>query len=298
MKRLEKRRKGVLFVGHGSKDPEGNQEVATFVDMMRPQLEDYLVHHCYLEFASPTIMEGIEQCVADGATEVAVIPIILLPAGHSKLHIPHELDEARRKYPEVIFHYGRPLGQHPQTVDILLSRLKESGLGLTEEQDNAALRETAVLVVGRGSSDPDANSELYKLTRLLWEKVNVKWVETAFMGVTEPLLEEGFERCVQLGAKRVVVLPYFLFTGVLIKRMARMVERFREQHPSCQISMAPYFGYHDQLQSILLERVREAFAGEVRMNCDLCQYRLHALEHMDHHHHHHHHHHDHHHEHR
>lgn len=290
MNRLEESRKAVLFVGHGSKDPEGNREAAVFVDMLKPRLEEYFVHLCYLEFASPTITEGIEQCVADGAQEIAVIPIILLPAGHSKLHIPHELDEARRKYPEVTFHYGRPLGQHPHTVDILLSRLEESGFGLTEEEDSKTDQETAVLVVGRGSSDPDANSELYKLARLLWEKVNVKWVETAFMGVTEPLVEEGLERCVQLGAKRIVVLPYFLFTGVLIKRMVRLVERFSAQHPDCQIRMVPYFGYHEQLQSIVLDRVQEAFAGQARMNCDHCQYRLYALEHMGHHHHHHHHH--------
>src|SRR5690606_24666902 len=209
---------------------------------------------------------------------------------HAKLQIPHELDEARRKYPEVTFHYGRPLGQHPHIVDVLLSRLAESGFGLTEEADSGMAQKTVVLVVGRGSSDPDANSELYKLARLLWEKVNVKWVETAFMGVTEPLLEEGLERCVQLGAERVAVLPYFLFTGVLMKRMARAVERFRERHPDCQIRMVPYFGYHEQLQSIVLDRVQEAFAGQARMNCDHYQYHLYALEHMGHHHHHHHHH--------
>jgi len=287
MNRLEERRKAVLLVGHGSKDPEGNREVAVFADKLKPALGEYLVRHCYLEFASPTMTEGIAQCVADGAQEIALIPVLLLPAGHAKLQIPHELDEARRKYPEVTFHYGRPLGQHPHIVDVLLSRLAESGFGLTEEADSGMAQKTVVLVVGRGSSDPDANSELYKLARLLWEKVNVKWVETAFMGVTEPLLEEGLERCVQLGAKRVVVVPYFLFTGVLMKRMARAVERFRERHPDCQIRLVPSFGDHEQLRSIVLDRVQEAFAGQARMNCDHCQYRLYALEHLGHHHHHH-----------
>ena len=47
------------------------------------------------------------------------------------------------------------------------------------------IADTAILLIGRGGSDADANSDFYKITRLLWEKLNVKWVESAFMGVTD-----------------------------------------------------------------------------------------------------------------
>ena len=49
--------------------------------------------------------------------------------------------------------------------------------------------------------------------------------------------------------------------------------------------MAGYFGYHPRLQTILKERVEEALRDEVKMNCDTCQYRLNAMEHVHHHHH-------------
>lgn len=293
----------VLFVGHGSKDAEGNEEVREFVRTIAAELEQPLVETCFLEFESPTIAQGIESCVRKGATEVAVVPITLFSAGHAKIHIPAAIDEAKAKYPSVRFKYGRPIGVHEQVLDILASRLETAGEanGLeptTGTELEPELEHTAVLVVGRGSSDADANSDLFKISRLFWEKMKVKWVETAFIGVTAPLVDEGIERCLKLGARRVVILPYFLFTGVLIKRMEQMLEQFKEKYPEQQFVLADYFGFHPNLRHILRERALEAVQGETKMNCDMCQYRLAAMEHIDHHHHHdhdHHHGHDHHH---
>jgi sirohydrochlorin cobaltochelatase len=274
--------KAVLFVGHGSKDHEGNEEIRRFVASMSANswVEDVRIETCFLEFESPTIKQGIQTCVEQGASHVIVIPIILLPAGHSKIHIPAAIDQARSDYPNIDFTYGRPVGIHEQTFEILTSRLVEQGLDLAETYDD-----TAVLVVGRGSSDADANSDLFKITRMLWEKLKVKWVETAFIGVTNPLIDEGIERCIRLGAKKVIILPYFLFTGILIKRMEHMMVEFAERYPDHQFALADYFGFHPKLQVILKDRVEEAVRGNVQMNCDTCQYRIAAMEHIDHHHH-------------
>lgn len=285
--------KAILFVGHGSRLEAGNQEVSTFIEKMRPTLDqNLLIETCFLEFAAPTISQGIETCVQRGATEVIMIPIMLLQAGHSKIHIPAAIDEAKDKYPHVQFTYGRPLGIHEQIFDILKFRLEEAGLDLT-----ATHPDTAVLLIGRGGSDADANSDFFKITRLLWEKLNVKWVEGAFMGVADPLVEEGIERCLKLGAKKIIMLPYFLFTGILMERMSQMQVDFQAQYPECELVLADYFGYHPKLQTVLQDRVAEAVHGEVKMNCDTCKYRIEAMEHIDHHHHHdhddHHHHHDH-----
>jgi len=278
----------VLFVGHGSKDPEGNEEVRQFAAALAPRLDVPIQETCFLEFEQPDMHQGLEACVKRGATRVAVIPIILFSAGHAKLHVPAALDEAREKYPHVQFIYGRPVGIHDQVLDILVDRLREASLSKPEHHPD-----TAVLIVGRGSSDPDANSDIWKMSRLFWERWRAEWVETAFMGVTFPLFDEGVERCIKLGARHVVVLPYFLFTGVLIKRMANFLEQCRLRYPQVTFTLANYFGFHPLLQRVILDRVHEALHGEVKLNCDTCQYRLAAMEHVGHHHHHHHHDHDH-----
>lgn len=274
--------KAILFVGHGSRDPQGNEQVIQFISQMKQEInKDILVETCFLEFVRPTVGEGIDRCVEKGASEVAVIPIMLLQAGHSKIHIPAAIDEAKEKYPHIKLTYGRPIGVHEETFEILKTRLQDIG----EDLENPS-EDTAVLVLGRGGSDPDANSDLFKITRLLWEKTNYKLVETAFMGVTAPLVDEGIERCLKLGAKKVIILPYFLFTGILIKRLEEMVILYNEKFPQVEFALAEYFGFHPRLQTILKDRAEEALEDEVKMNCDTCQYRLGVMEHVHHHHHH------------
>ncbi|PIC05890.1 sirohydrochlorin chelatase [Anoxybacillus flavithermus] len=269
--------RAILFVGHGSRDEEGNEQVRQFVRTIRPQIDEtFYVHTCFLEFGIPSVIDGIAHCVEQGATDVIVIPIILLPAGHSKLHIPAAIDEARERYPYVSFKYGRPLGIHDATFTILNDRLQEAGIVMDEQ--------TAVILLGRGGSDPDANSDLYKIARLFWERNKRVIVEPAFMGVTNPLLDEGVERCIKLGAKKIVILPYFLFTGVLIKRLEKRVSEFQSTYPNMSFVLAHYFGFHPSLQTIVLDRLQEALSDSVHMNCDTCQYRLHMAEHHHHHH--------------
>lgn len=284
--------KAILFVGHGSKLAEGNKEVTKFVEQLKPALDqNLLVESCFLEFAAPDIAQGIDNCVAKGANEIHVVPIILLQAGHSKIHIPAAIDEGKTKYPNVKIVYARPLGVHEGILDILKERLIETNFVIEEKNED-----TAILLIGRGGSDVDANSDFYKISRMLWEQLNVLTVECAFMGVTYPTVDEGIERCVKLGAKKIIMLPYFLFTGILIERMQDMHYRYASTYIEVDVKLANYFGYHPTLKTVLKDRITESLQGEVKMNCDTCQYRINAAEFVDHHHHHdhgHEHHHDH-----
>lgn len=276
--------KAILFVGHGSRLAAGNDEVRSFIEQMTPRIaQDFLVETCFLEFATPNIEQGITNCVKKGATEVHVIPIILLHAGHSKLHIPAEIEHAREHYPNVHFTYGQTIGIHEEIFAILQDRLAETGFDAEANHED-----TAILLIARGGSDPYANGDFYKITRLLWEKLSVPYVESAFMGVTDPRVEEGIERCVKLGAKKIIMLPYFLFTGILMERMHDLRQQFSEKYPTCDIQIADYFGFHERLQNVLLERVEQAVNGTSTGMQDLENYRAYAEVHGHAHHHHHH----------
>lgn len=273
--------KAILFVGHGSRLAEGNEEVSTFVEQLKPILDkNLLVERCFLEFASPDIIQGIDTCVAKGATEIHVVPIILLQAGHSKIHIPAAIDAGKEKYPHVKIVYSRPLGIHEGIFKILKERLSEMGFDVGENH-----KDTAILLIGRGGSDVDANSDFYKISRMLWEQIHVLTVENAFMGVTYPTVDEGIIRCIKLGAKQIIMLPYFLFTGILMERMNDMCIRYATEYPEVDIKSANYFGYHSILKTVVKDRIDESLQGEVKMNCDTCQYRLNAAEFVEHHHH-------------
>jgi sirohydrochlorin cobaltochelatase len=261
----------VLFVGHGSRDPEGTAEFLRIVDLFRASEPGRIVECGFLEFARPVIGDGVARCVERGARTVAVLPGMLMAAGHAKNDIPSEIHEARHRYPGVEFHYGRHLHLHPNVLQLCRLRVEETQRGAGA----AELGDTLLLVVGRGSSDPDANADVAKLARLLWEGMGFGWAAACYIGVTPPLLPEALVRCERMGFRRVIVFPFFLFTGVLEKRIRRQTEEFGREHRGTEFLCADYLNVHPLLLNAFAERAEEAVNGSPNMNCELCKYRVH-----------------------
>ncbi|MCL6434299.1 MAG: sirohydrochlorin chelatase [Leptolyngbyaceae cyanobacterium HOT.MB2.61] len=276
----------LLLIGHGTRDAEGRQSLVDFaaayhqLDPSRPVLP------CFLELTGPTIQEGVDQCVEQGYTDLSVLPILLFAARHNKFDVTNELDRARKRHPQVTFHYGRHFGIAPGIVELWRSRLAE--LDRPEHNPHEISREdTVLLFVGRGSSDPDANGDVFKLSRILWEGSGYHTVETCFIGITHPRLEEGFRRARLYQPRRIVVLPYFLFTGLLVKKIFDISAQQRLQYPDIEIACLPEMGLHPQLFTVLRDREIETQLGQVQMNCEMCKFRLAALSNGHTHHHHH-----------
>jgi sirohydrochlorin cobaltochelatase len=162
---------------------------------------------------------------------------------------------------------GRPLGPHPALLAVLADRITAA---LGGQEPNG----TALLLVGRGSTDPDANAEVCKVARLLQEGRPYAFVETAFVSLTGPDVPAGLERCRRLGASRVVVAPYFLFDGVLPRRVGTQARDFAERHPDLEVLLAGHIGDCAGLADLVVERYTEALHGDIRMNCDTCAYRV------------------------
>jgi sirohydrochlorin cobaltochelatase len=269
----------LFLAGHGSRDPEGTREFLQLVELLRAQAPDRIIECGFLEFARPVIGEGIERCVTRGAQTIVVLPGMLMAAGHAKNDIPSEIHEARRRYPGVRFHYGRHLHLHAKLIELCKTRLEESdqrSLGRAEQASRPDIgrQDTVLLVVGRGSSDPDANSDISKLARILAEGMGYGWSAACFIGVTTPLLAEALDRCRRLGFARVLVFPFFLFTGVLEKRIRQQTLEFAARHPETDFRCAGYLNAHSLLYEAFLERADEAVHGSPNMNCELCKYRV------------------------
>jgi sirohydrochlorin cobaltochelatase len=260
----------ILIVGHGSRDREGTQEFLQLVDLFGEKDPVRVVECGFLEFARPVIQEGVDRCVARGAQVIAVLPGMLMAAGHAKNDIPSEVHEARRRYPQVAFHYGRHLHLHANIIELCKLKIEAA-------EQHAAVRDrqdTLLLVVGRGSSDPDANADVQKLARILWEGMGFGWGAACYIGVTTPLLPEALTRCHRMGFARIMVLPFFLFTGVLEKRIRRLTATFAAQHPEAEFLCAEYLDVHPLLLEVFVERSYEAVYGSPNMNCETCKYRV------------------------
>lgn len=263
----------LLMVGHGSRDADGRQRLLDFAHVYQSLDASRPVLPCFLELTEPSIQDGVDQCVEQGYTELSVLPILLFAARHNKFDVTNELDRARERHPQLKFHYGRHFGITPEILDLWRDRL---ALLDTPEHNPYGIErsETVLLFVGRGSSDPDANGDVAKLARMVWEGSGYHTVETCFIGITHPRLEEGFERARLYRPKRIVVLPYFMFTGVLVKKIFDITAQQQTQFPHIHLSCLPEMNIHPQLLAILRRRELETQMGEVQMNCEMCKFRL------------------------
>lgn len=266
----------LLLIGHGSRDADGRQSLLDFAAAYQELDHSRPVVPCFLELTEPSIQQGVDQCVEMGYSELSALPVLLFAARHNKFDVTNELDRAKKRHPQIQFHYGRHFGITPGIIDLWRSRLDE--LDTPEHNPQGISRqETVLLFVGRGSSDPDANGDVYKMARILWEGSGYNTVETCFIGITHPRLEEGFRRARLYSPRRIIVLPYFLFTGLLVKKIYDITAQQQAQFPEIEMVNLPEMGMHPQLFAVLREREIETQVGQVQMNCEMCKFRLAAL---------------------
>ena len=263
-------RYGVMVCGHGSRDEEAVREFLNFAKKLKKQLLQYEIDWGFLEFATPVIKSGLDSLREKGIREIMSIPVMLFAAGHAKNDIPSVLNAYQAQYPELSISYGRELGIDLKLIRAAGERVKEA---IEQADGNISPEETLLMVVGRGSSDPDANSNVSKVTRMLWEGLGLGWAETAYSGVTFPLIKPGLEHACRLGYKRIVVFPYFLFTGILVKRIYQYTDLVAAEHPEIQFVKASYLNDHPLVLDTFSERVEEIRNGVNNMNCKLCKYR-------------------------
>jgi sirohydrochlorin cobaltochelatase len=256
----------LLIVGHGSRDPRGAGEFHELVSLVRDRAP-VPVEGGFIELSRPPISECVNRLRESGAREISAVPLMLLAAGHAKDDVPATLVREKMSHPDLDFHYGRALGIRPELLQLMDERI--SAVVPEEEKE-----ETAILVVGRGSSDPDANSDLAKMARLFFEGRPYPLVETAFVSLAPPSVPEALERCRRLGATRAAVFSYFLFTGVLEERIREQSKDFAKDNPGVEVRYAGYFGPDARVAAVILERYRESFEGDIRMNCDVCVHRV------------------------
>ena len=265
-----KERYGVMVCGHGSRDEEAVREFLNFAIKLKKLLLQYELDWGFLEFATPVIKSGLDSLREKGIREIMSVPVMLFAAGHAKNDIPSVLNAYQAKYPELSISYGRELGIDLKLIRAAGERVKEA---IEQADGNILPEETLLMVVGRGSSDPDANSNVTKVTRMLWEGLGLGWAETAYSGVTFPLIKPGLEHACRLGYKRIVVFPYFLFTGILVKRIYQYTDLVAAEHPEIQFVKASYLNDHPMVLDTFSERVEEIRNGVNNMNCKLCKYR-------------------------
>ncbi|WP_116133728.1 sirohydrochlorin chelatase [Tropicimonas sp. IMCC34043] len=268
---------GVLLCGHGSRSQAAVDEFAVLAQKLPALLpSDWHVDYGYLEFANPVIRVGLDNLREAGCTRILGVPGMLFAAMHAKNDIPSVLNAYGREH-GIAVDYGRDLGVDARMIRAAADRINAAMAEADATQGPVPAHETCLVVIGRGASDPDANSNVSKIARMLWEGMGFGWCETGYSGVTFPLVEPCLDHAARLGFRRYLVFPYFLFTGVLVDRIYGFTDMVAARNPQAQWVKAGYLNDHPQVLETFAERATEILVGKTDMNCGLCKYRTQVL---------------------
>jgi sirohydrochlorin cobaltochelatase len=261
---------GVMICGHGSRDDDAVREFGQLAEHLTARFPDWPVESGFLEFARPVIRESMGKLLERGARHILAVPAMLFAAGHVKNDLPWEVNTFAAEHPGCTVEFGAELGLDPKLLKAGRARIEEAEAAHPSDIPRS---ETLLMVVGRGTNDSDANSNVSKVARMLWEGMGFGWAEVCYSGVAFPRVDQGLERAARLGFKRIIVFPWFLFTGILVRRIYDQTDAVAATHPDIAFVKAPYLNDHPFVIDSFVERVQAILDGDTAMNCQLCKYR-------------------------
>ena len=243
-----------MVVGHGTRDPRGTAEFFALVEELKRRVSQRdarcEVAAGLLEFQQPTIAEAFDHLRSREVSRVDVAPLLLFAAGHAKSDIPDEVAAVADGVP---FAFGRPLSRAPELVDCVTERL-----GQVLAKHGLAPESTAVLMVGRGSRDPCARSDMRVLTEIIRRRVPVRHMATAFYAMTEPKVPGVLDELAgRTGVRHIVVYPHLLFHGRLYEAIVRQMEEAQSRHRGVRFVTANYLGPVTNVADALIRRIEQ-----------------------------------------
>ena len=271
---LPKSRRATVLLGHGSRVPQASSEFDKLHEKVQALFEPEPVFIGYIELAKPSLEEALTSA-AKAADSVVLVPIQLGAASHVKNDIPLAIAKVQGLFPKVKFTSLGAIGDHPLLLDLCEKRLSPF---FTETNT----KDTSLLFLGRGSSDPDANAFFFRVMRLVAERLGLPFHMGGFVGITQPSFKDALTFLARTRPKKLVVMPYFLFYGVLMERIKNEMTQFQKSYPWIKLELAEYLGPDDLLARYVYEKVGSLENKKVEpLPCLTCHYRVPAKKVVD-----------------
>ncbi|MDB5357008.1 MAG: sirohydrochlorin ferrochelatase, chloroplastic-like [Phycisphaerales bacterium] len=132
--------------------------------------------------------------------------------------------------------------------------------------------QNAIIIVDHGSTRDESNKMLEQLAALFAERFRAKYeiVEPAHMEIAEPSIATAYARCAQRGARRIVVVPFFLGPGKhWTQDIPRLTAEAAGQFPDTTYHVSPTLGIDDLILDLLDKRATHCQSHGYL--CDLCR---------------------------
>lgn len=212
--------RAILYIAHGTRVSLGEQQAFQFIKKAQAKIPVEIQEIAFLEISSPSVAQGIANCVQRGANEIIVMPLLLFAAQHAKSDLPQILKKVASRYPKVNFQIGTPIGITRTMIDAVVEQL--ASVHFPEKAQ--------IILVGRGSSDPDIQRDFAEVASRVKLRTALRNIEIAFLYGEGPQLKEVIEHSKER-EDQLILVPYLLFTGLLNKSLLKIQEQsFREVH--------------------------------------------------------------------
>lgn len=244
--------KAVLYIGHGTRSKKGAAEANLFIGSVMKKVDAPIQKLCFLELTEPDIEAGFEYCVQEGAAEIMIMPLFLLAAGHIKQDIPEELAPLIKKYPAITVRMADPFGVRDSILDAIAELAADDGQPIRSDD--------SILIVGRGSSDPSILKSFDSIKRGISRRLGVRNVQVCYLAAASPTFKDGLDSICNEDSGRVIVIPYLLFSGLLLSEVVREVNK--KVKAGFSVNLTDTLGRHVAIQNLVAEKAN----GEVYVN--------------------------------
>ncbi|NLD50947.1 MAG: cobalamin biosynthesis protein CbiX [Clostridiaceae bacterium] len=122
-----------------------------------------------------------------------------------------------------------------------------------------------ILILAHGSGEKTTEETLQQVVKYLGDIFCEEVIETAYLQFSSKDLHTGLESLKAKGVDNIVVIPYFLFEGVHIKKnIPKEIDNYLKENKDMKITIGKTLGADKRLAEILADRIRAAVSGHVR----------------------------------
>lgn len=225
-------RDGLLLVGHGSRDPSARMEHDALEALVRAAFPRSQVESGFIELSEPPLSLAL-NALAQACDRVVVVPLLLFVGGHMQRDVPRAIAEAQQRSPRTRFAISQPFGREPAAVQRAVDNLQ------AHVRSGA---QSASLLVGRGAAESEAQQGFMDVARQLAQRAPTFDHAQAYCGVQQPNVADALDALANSGAGQVVVVPYLLFAGKLLRDIEATIVDARQRHPGIEITRASHLG--------------------------------------------------------
>jgi sirohydrochlorin ferrochelatase len=225
--------RSLILTAHGSADPRAAVNTHAVADEIRRQRPSLDVRVAFCEQSTP----NLRDVVSNAGDDAVVTPLLLADAYHARVDIPAMIAGSGAAQADV-------LGEDDRLVAVLRHRVRELGLSRRDP-------DVGVAVVAVGSSRAQANARTAAVAPAVAAGTRWAGAVTTFATGPQPSLAEATQRLRAMGARRLVIAPWFLAHGRITDRVAKFAV-------AQDIQMAEPLGAHRLVAATVLERFDRA----------------------------------------